>query len=102
MTKEKDYFKLLLFRKYKLDPKESPRSMGKLQNAAETCMHVLSTMGSANCFVESLYEGIDFNINISRARFESLISPLLSSFVEPVNEVLQATKHKASDIQKVI
>lgn len=89
-------------RKYKLDPKESPRSMGKLKNAAETCMHVLSTMGSANCFVESLYEGIDFNVTISRARFESLISPLLSSFVQPVHEVLKNTEHKASDIQKVI
>lgn len=89
-------------RKYKLDPKESPRSMGKLQNAAETCMHVLSTMGSANCFVESLYEGIDFNINISRARFESLISPLLPSFVEPINKLLQESKHKASDVKKVM
>ncbi|XP_026681689.1 heat shock 70 kDa protein 14-like [Diaphorina citri] len=51
-------------------------------------MHVLSTLQSSNVFVESLYDGLDFHHNVSRARFESLIGGLLTSFVQPCMHVL--------------
>lgn len=40
--------------------------MMKLMNSAEVAKHSLSTLGSANCFVDSLYEGQDFDCNVSR------------------------------------
>ena len=39
--------------------------------SAETVKHVLSTLDTANCYIESLFEGIDFNTNVTRARFEN-------------------------------
>ena len=57
-------------RKNKVDPRETKRGKLKLQVNAENVKHVLSTMDTANCYIESLYEGIDFNANVSRSRFD--------------------------------
>ncbi|NWI72401.1 HSP7E protein, partial [Dryoscopus gambensis] len=43
----------------------NPRAMMKLMNSADIAKHSLSTLGSANCFVDSLYDGLDFDCNVS-------------------------------------
>ncbi len=43
----------------------------KLTYNAENVKHILSTLDTANCYIESLYEGIDFNSNVTRARFDN-------------------------------
>ena len=40
--------------------------MAKLRASAETSKHVLTSHGTATCSVESLYDGIDFQCNVSR------------------------------------
>jgi molecular chaperone DnaK (HSP70) len=75
--------------------------MVKLRSAAETCKHVLSTMSTAHCFVESLYEGVDFSYNITRARFENLITSHLSEYLQPAHEVLEKTGLSSKIITKV-
>lgn len=75
--------------------------MGKLRQVAETCMHSLSNLNNANCFVESLYEGVDFKHPVSRARLETYLSPLLSIYTEPIHDVLQKTGLTTDLIQKV-
>ncbi|KAI5718830.1 hypothetical protein M8J76_000837 [Diaphorina citri] len=89
-------------RKYRLDISDSHRSVAKLRAAAETCMHVLSTLQSSNVFVESLYDGLDFHHNVSRARFESLIGGLLTSFVQPIEDVLSRSNITHDQINKVL
>ena len=93
-----DYLAQEFFNKYKLDPRESRRTMVKLQQHAETCKHVLSTMPSAHVFIESLMDGLDWSQNISRARFENVIQPKIASFVRPIEEVVN--KHSIT-IEKV-
>lgn len=88
--------------KWKLDPQESRKSMAKLMHAAETCKHVLSTMSTGHCFVESLCDGVDLSINITRARFESLILPVLQDYINPVCELMEQTELKTEDVTKVI
>lgn len=78
----------MCYRKYKLDPRENHRALTKLVLAAENCIHVLSTIESANCFVESLCEGVDFGHTMTRARFESLLFPFLDKFTRPIYTVL--------------
>ena len=53
-------------RQWKVDCKQNSRSVMKLRNASENCKHILSRMQTAQCSVESLYEGIDFQSTISR------------------------------------
>lgn len=88
--------------KYKLDPTESRRSISKLNTEAEKCKHILSTMSSAHCFVESLYDGVDFSYNISRARFENLIGPCISEYIKPIEDIFKQTGHTFEDIGKII
>ena len=57
-------------RKYKADPRETKRGKTKLKINAENAKHVLSSLDTANCYIESLHEGIDYNGNLSRSRFE--------------------------------
>ncbi|XP_052012479.1 heat shock 70 kDa protein 14 isoform X2 [Apodemus sylvaticus] len=87
-------------RLFRHDVRGNARAMMKLTNSAEVAKHSLSTLGSANCFVDSLYEGQDFDCTVSRARFELLCSPLFNKCIEAVRELLHQTGFTASDINK--
>lgn len=89
-------------RLFKHDVRRNARAMMKLINSAEVAKHSLSTLGSANCFVDSLYEGQDFDCNVSRARFELLCSPLFNKCIEAVRELLRQSGFTADDINKVV
>ncbi|XP_054279907.1 heat shock 70 kDa protein 14-like [Macrosteles quadrilineatus] len=97
-----NYLAQEFYRKYKLDPKESHRSLTKLTLAAENCLHVLSSIESANCFVESLCEGVDFSHQMSRARFESLLNPFLVEFAKPLHSVLSRQNLTPDDVTMVL
>ena len=56
----------VFYRQYKKDMRTNSRAVNKLRVAVETCKRVLSTVGAAQCSVDSLYEGIDFNSTLSR------------------------------------
>nr|XP_045255540.1 heat shock 70 kDa protein 14 isoform X2 [Macaca fascicularis] len=89
-------------RSFKHDVKGNARAMMKLMNSAEVAKHSLSTLGSANCFLDSLYEGQDFDCNVSRARFELLCSPLFNKCIEAIRGLLDQSGFTADDINKVV
>lgn len=94
-----EYMATEFYNKYKLNPRESRRTMIKLAQHAEECKHILSSMQSSHVFIESLMDGVDWSQNISRARFENLISSQLAQFVRPIEEIL--TEHSTKTIGKV-
>ncbi|XP_056603898.1 heat shock 70 kDa protein 14 [Triplophysa dalaica] len=87
---------------YKLDVTDNPRAMLKLMNGADLAKHTLSTLGSANCFVDSLYDGMDFECNVSRARFELICTSLFNKSIQPVKKLLEQVNLSTSDINKVV
>ncbi|XP_064486919.1 heat shock 70 kDa protein 14-like [Ornithodoros turicata] len=89
-------------RQMRADMRESRRGMAKLLSAAETAKHVLSTLETAQCFAESVYEGLDLSVNVSRARFESLLGPIISRCKEPLQEILTNASLTPKDIHKVV
>lgn len=89
-------------RKYKADPRETKRGVFKLFTNAENVKHVLSTLDTSNCYIESLYEGIDFSCNVTRARFENEISKVLSDFIAPVHDALSKAKLSSDDVTKCV
>ncbi|KAL7641326.1 UNVERIFIED_CONTAM: hypothetical protein RMT77_008465 [Armadillidium vulgare] len=97
-----DHFGKEFFSKYRGDPLENRRSRRKLFTVSENSKHVLSTMSSAQVYAESLWEGVDFSTQLSRGRFEGLISPLLNEFLAPAREVLQRTNLSFDKIDKVV
>lgn len=76
--------------KWKLDPQESRRAMAKLLIHADNCKHVLSTLNSAHVFIESLLDGVDWSQNVSRARFENVISSKISAYMDPAQKVIES------------
>lgn len=97
-----DYLAEEFQRKFKVDPRETKRGKTKLYNNAETVKHILSTLDTAKCYIESLYDGIDFSTNVTRARFENELSKVLPSLIDPIHKTLANSGIKASDIDKVI
>lgn len=93
-----DYIAQEFRQKWKLDPKESRRAMAKLQQHADNCKHVLSTLNSAHVFIESLLDGVDWSQNVSRARFENIISSKISSYIEPAQKVIESFDGKIHKI----
>ncbi|KAG5845799.1 heat shock 70 kDa protein 14 [Anguilla rostrata] len=89
-------------RSYKHDVTGNPRAMMKLMNSADVAKHTLSTLGSSNCFVDSLYEGMDFDCSVSRARFELLCASLFNKSIQPIKTLLEQVGLSSSDISKVV
>lgn len=85
--------------KWKLDPRESRRTMVKLRQHAENCKHVLSTMPTAQVFIESLMDGIDWNQNVTRARFENVINAKIPLFLKAIEDFTK--QHSSIAIEKV-
>lgn len=85
--------------KYKLDPRESRRTMIKLLQHAENCKHILSSMSSAHVFIESLMDGVDWSQTISRARFENLIAVQISVLLRSIEELV--SRHSEVVVGKV-
>ncbi|XP_044132694.1 heat shock 70 kDa protein 14 [Bufo gargarizans] len=89
-------------RSYKQDITGNSRAMMKLMNSADVAKHSLSTLGSANCFVDSLHDGIDFDCSVSRARFELIGSALFNQCIDPIKTLLEQVGVKATDVNQVV
>ena len=76
-------------RKHKKDPSSSARAVRRLQTAAERAKRTLSSSTQTSIEIDSLYEGIDFYMTITRARFEELNMDLFRRCMEPVEKVLR-------------
>lgn len=88
--------------KYQEDILKNKRGRAKLALEAEKVKHVLSTLDTAHCFVESLFDGMDFSTNVTRARFDNEISKVVSDLLLPISELLSSCKLAHSDIAHVV
>ena len=89
-------------RKNKLDMSSNKRSCTRLRTACEKAKRTLSSGTSASIEIDSLYEGIDFFTNITRAKFESLCSPLFQKCLDPVMKVIRDAGVSKNDIDEIV
>lgn len=59
-------------RKHGKDISKHTKAIRRLRSASERAKRTLSSSTTASIEIDSLFEGIDFNTQISRARFEEL------------------------------
>ena len=78
-TRMVEHFIAEFKRKHKKDITKNPRSMRRLRTSCERAKRTLSSTTQANIEIESLFEGIDFYTNITRAKFESLCEDLFKN-----------------------
>jgi len=89
-------------RKFKKDIKDNKRAVRRLRTECEKAKRTLSSSTTANIEIDSLYEGIDFNTTLTRAKFESLCDDLFKRTMAPVEKVLTDAKISKSEINDIV
>merc|ERR1712110_127693 len=89
-------------RKHRKDLTQNKRSMRRLRTACEKAKRTLSAAAQASIEIDSLFEGMDFYSNITRARFEELCNDLFRGTLEPVEKALRDAKMSKADIQEIV
>ena len=89
-----------------VDLSDDKMAMQRIKEAAEKAKKDLSGMTSTQVSLPFIAQvdgaPVNFEIDITRAKFESLISDLVDSTLEPVRKALKDAKLSKSDIDKVI
>lgn len=89
-------------KKHKIDISSNARAMRRLQAACEKAKRALSSGTSAQVEVESLAESIDFNMSITRAKFEEMCDSLFQKCITTVKNVLKDAKVDKKGINEVV
>lgn len=97
-----DYFLQEFKRKFKKDITDCNRSMRRLRTACERAKRTLSSSTAAQIEIDSLYEGIDFNSTITRARFEDINMDYFRKCMEPVEKVMRDAAFSKSQISDIV
>lgn len=89
-------------KKHKIDLTAYPKSMARLRLAAERVKKTLSTSSQAMLEIDSIADGFDMQIMLTRAKFESLCDDLFRSTLGPVENVLHDSKVSKSEVDDVV
>ncbi|MBA0761876.1 hypothetical protein Gotri_024453 [Gossypium trilobum] len=89
-------------RKNKKDISGNPRALRRLRTACERAKRTLSSTAQATIEIDSLYEGIDFYMSITRAQFEKLNMDLFRKCMELVEKCLRDAKMDKSIVHDVV
>ena len=66
---------------------KNQRALRRLRTACERAKRTLSSSTQAHIEIDSLFEGIDFNSTITRARFEDMNQDYFQKCLQPVEKV---------------
>ncbi|KAH9600253.1 Heat shock protein 70 family [Trypanosoma melophagium] len=70
----------------------SQRALRRLRTACERAKRTLSSAAQATIEIDALFDNVDFQATITRARFEELCGDLFRGTLQPVERVLQDAK----------
>lgn len=97
-----DYFVEEFKRKFKKDIRDNQRALRRLRTACERAKRTLSSNTQAPIEIDSLYDGIDFNSIITRARFEDMNMDFFRQCLECVEHVLRDSKKSKAQVDEVV
>jgi heat shock 70kDa protein 1/2/6/8 len=89
-------------RRCKKDLKGNQRAVKRLKIACERAKRALSTSVQTTIEVDSLFEGIDYNTTLTRARFEETCGHWFRESINHVERVLRDSKLAKSQIDEVV
>jgi heat shock protein 1/8 len=82
--------------------KDNARALRRLRTACERAKRSLSSSTQATIEVDGLANGIDLNLMLTRARFESLCDSEFRRAVAPLEQVLRDAEMSKTDIHEVV
>jgi len=89
-------------KRHRKDLAGNQRALRRLRTQCERAKRTLSSSTQANIEIDSLFDGVDYNITITRARFEALCGDYFKDTLLPVEKVLKDAKMSKSDIDEVV
>lgn len=89
-------------KKNKVDISGNTKAKRRLQNSCERAKRTLSTSMNAMIEVDSLHEGIDFTLNLTRAKFEALCEDLFRRALNPVDQAMKDAKISKDKINDIV
>jgi heat shock protein 1/8 len=89
-------------KKHKVDISSNLRALRRLRTMCERAKRTLSSATQASVEVDSLADGIDFQMNITRAKFESLCDSIFRRTIAPIDRCLTDAKMSKTDIHEII
>jgi len=97
-----DYFLQDFKRRHRKDMSENQRSLRRLRTACERAKRTLSSSTQAHLEIDSLFDGIDFNSTITRARFEDLCMDYFKKCMDPCEKVLRDSKIAKNQVHEIV
>merc|ERR1712216_815509 len=97
-----DYFLTDFKRKHRKDMSQNQRSLRRLRTACERAKRTLSSSTQAHIEIDSLFDGVDFNSTITRARFEDLCMDYFKKCMDPGEKVLRDAKIAKGGVDEVV
>ncbi|CAO3607406.1 unnamed protein product [Mucor hiemalis] len=89
-------------RKHKKDITGDARALRRLRSASERAKRTLSSLTQTTVEVDSLFDGVDFQSNITRAKFEEINSVAFNGTIEPVERVLKDAKIDKKKVDEIV
>jgi L1 cell adhesion molecule like protein len=84
------------------DPSSNQRALRRLRTACERAKRTLSSAAQATIEIDALFDNVDFQATIMRARFEELCGDLFRGTLVPVERVLQDAKMDKRQVHDVV
>jgi len=78
------------------------RALRRLRTQCERAKRSLSSSTQATIEIDSLFEGIDYSVTLSRARFEELCMDYFRNTLTPVEKVLKDSGVDKKSVQEVV
>ena len=85
-----------------IDIKDNARAMRRLRTQCEKTKRILSSAHISEVFCDTLADGEDFSISISRALFEELCLPLFRKCMPPVEQALKDAGLGKSQVHDIV
>ncbi|KAI3807868.1 hypothetical protein L1987_23804 [Smallanthus sonchifolius] len=88
-------------KRQKKDVSKNARAMGRLKVACEKAKRVLSSTTETSIDIDCLYDGTDFSMKVTRAKFEELNADFFKKCIQHVENCLRdgnMHKHNVDDI----
>ena len=89
-------------KKTKVDLRDNKRAVRRLRTACEKAKRILSSSAQTSIDIDSIHDGKDLNVVLTRAKFESLCLDIFKRTLEPVERVLRDAKVSKAEVDDIV
>ncbi|KAJ2048452.1 Heat shock protein ssb1 [Coemansia sp. S16] len=97
-----EHFKEDFKKKHQKDISGDARALRRLRTACERAKRTLSSLARTSIEVDSLFDGVDYNATITRAKFEELNSAHFQKTIDPVAQVLKDAAVSKKEVDDIV